>query len=260
MTYKYLVERQNYADYAPGAVLYSLPGTPTFPLRLASEMFQRGVAQLPFPGPYTLYDPCCGSGYLLTTLAYLHWDKIGAIIASDIDAHALSLAEANLSLLTVDGLERRIAQIERLWCEYGKTSHHDALQSAARLKAQLLDHLRGHTISTRVLVADVTDAQALFDGLAGPGVQRQTIDMVLTDLPYGQHSNWQTSRADPVWCMLDALRRVISPHTVLAIASDKAQQIVHAAYQRLERFKIGKRQITIVRLAATGLREKRVNL
>ncbi|MBN1935480.1 MAG: hypothetical protein JW934_12500 [Anaerolineae bacterium] len=250
MPYLYETEHINYADYASGAVFYGLSGTPTFPIRLAGEMFDRCAARLDRPGLYAIYDPCCGSGYLLATLAYFHWDEIGALIGSDVDERALSLAEANLSLLTVEGLDRRIAQIEQMGREYGKPSHQEALESAGRLKAQLIEHLKGHTISTHIFCADATDAQALDAGL-----QKQEIDIVLTDLPYGQHSVWQTVRPtpwehdDPTWHMLDALKKVIAPHTMLAIASDKAQTAAHKGYRRLERFKLGKRQITLLQIA-----------
>src|SRR2546421_6852423 len=49
-------------------VLYGGPGSSAFPVRLASEIFQRCRSRLAHQGappPYTLYDPCCGEGYLL---------------------------------------------------------------------------------------------------------------------------------------------------------------------------------------------------
>jgi hypothetical protein len=245
MPYKYATERENYGDYASGAVFYGLSGTPTFPVRLASEILQRCIAILKTDGksgPFTVYDPCCGSAYLLSTLAYRHWKEIKALAGSDIDERALSLAEANLSLLTTEGLERRLAQIEQMWADYGKRSHQEALESAKRLKVQLRDHLTSHAIETRVFRADVTDVHALIDGLQG-----QPIDIVLTDIPYGQHSAWQVAHADPAWHMLDALRSVIPSTAVLSIASDKAQGIAHQDYRRVERFRLGKRQVTILR-------------
>lgn len=247
MPYRYETEHINYADYASGAVFYGLSGTPTFPIRLASEMFRRCVARLDKSGPYTLYDPCCGSGYLLATLAYFHWQEIGALVGSDVDERALSLAKANLSLLTVEGLERRTAQIEQMGREYGKRSHQDALESARRLKVRLSEHLKRHTIETHVFRADATDAQTLTERLSNLG--SQTIDIVLADIPYGKHSAWQTAHENPIWHMLDALHKVIAPHTVLALAASKAQPIAHEGYRRLERFQIGKRQVVLLQIA-----------
>jgi hypothetical protein len=245
MPYLFATKRENYGDYASGKVFYALSGTPTFPIRLASEVLQRSMAILGAEdrkGPYTLYDPCCGTAYLLSTLAYLHGAELEMVIGSDVDERALLLAKANLSLLTVEGLERRIAQIEQMWADYGKASHQDALESAKRLRRRWDDHLVSHPIQTRVFCADVTDAGAVIDGLEG-----QRIDIVLTDIPYGQHATWQTAHEDPVWYMLYALGAVILPHTVLAVASDKAQKITHPSYRRIERLRMGKRQVTLLR-------------
>lgn len=245
MPYRFAVERQDYGDYASGRVFYSLPGTPAFPVRLGSEMLQRGTSLLRadgLTGPWTIYDPCCGSAYLLSTLAYAHWQDIQALVGSDVSELALSLAQANLSLLTTEGLERRMTQIEQMWADFGKASHREALESAGRLKTQLLEHLASHRIDTRVFCADATDAGALRDGLQG-----QAIDIVISDVPYGQHSAWQGKQVDAAWHMLEALRSVVAPHTVLVIAADKAQTIAHRGYHRRERLGLGKRQVTILR-------------
>src|SRR4030095_5584329 len=86
-------------------------------------------------GPYTVYDPCCGSAYLLTTLAYLHWPAIQLVVGSDVDAEVIPLAMRNLSLLTLTGVESRIAQLAELSRQFGKPSHAQALASAERLRA-----------------------------------------------------------------------------------------------------------------------------
>ena len=44
MQYLYATERPDYSDLASGRVFYSLPGHPAFPIRLASEIFQRCLA------------------------------------------------------------------------------------------------------------------------------------------------------------------------------------------------------------------------
>jgi hypothetical protein len=46
--------------------------------------------------------------------------------------------------------------------------------------------------------------------------------------------------------MLDALLPNLDPGTVLALAADKSQKIAHEGYRRLERFQIGKRQVTLL--------------
>src|SRR5215208_6675514 len=112
MPYKYVKEQLDYSDLASGRVFYSLPGHPAFPIRLASEILQRCVAQreviYKISTPCTLYDPCCGAAYHLSVLGYLHRDAIREVIASDVDEKAVALAERNLNLLNANGLGKRI--------------------------------------------------------------------------------------------------------------------------------------------------------
>src|SRR5512136_1763817 len=112
MEYRYAIERANYADLASGNVFYSLPDHPAFPVRLASEIYQRCLASRgQGESPCTIYDPCCGAAYHLSVIAYLHWDTICRVICSDIDEKAVQLAERNLGLLTPAGMERRGREI-----------------------------------------------------------------------------------------------------------------------------------------------------
>jgi hypothetical protein len=252
MRYRFATERQDYADYASGRVFYALPGYPAFPIRLASEIFQRCVAirkASGATGPCVLYDPCCGGAYYLSTLAFLHWHTIDEIVGSDVEERALSLAERNLALLTVSGLEDRIAEISQMLALYGKASHAAALKSAETLRQQLLELVASHQLRTAVFRADATDGQALLRQLGD-----RKADVVVADVPYGWHSTWQVleagqaSSSSPVWQMLEALRLVLSPQAVVAVASDKGQKISHQNYGRVERFRVGKRQVALLKL------------
>jgi hypothetical protein len=249
MQYKY-AENRNFEDYAGGRVFYAQPGQPAFPVRLASEIFQRGLAYWQRKGGKgfcAIYDPTCGGAYWLAVLAYLHWDRIDAIHASDVDAGVIPLAERNLSLLTPTGLEQRAAEIHTMIAAYGKTSHAGALESANRFRIILERHLKNHAIQTDVFQADATDRQSLQQGISG-----LKIDIVLADVPYGWHSNWQetisTDHHSPIWRLLAALRPVLPRKAVIAIAADKQQNIRHNSYQRLERFQVGKRQVVLLEL------------
>ena len=253
MPYRYATDQEDYSDYASGRVLYSLPGHPAFPVRLVSEIFQRCAAALVdngVSGPYTIYDPCCGGAYHLTTLGYLHWDAIGAILASDISQDAVSLARRNLGLLSPTGLATRAGELEAMLAAYGKDSHATALESAARLQTLMDVGLSGHPIQTDVFQADTTVTASMAEGL---GVT--DIDIVLTDVPYGDKSSWQLSETSaasgtpPLRQMLDALRGVITNRTIVAIATQKRQKARHPAYRRLDRFNLGKRRVTVLRLA-----------
>ena len=157
MQYKFAEERLNYSDLASGHVFYGLPGHPAFPIRLASEIFQRCLA---FRGkkysPCVVYDPCCGAAYHLSVIAYLHWNSIHQLICSDIDEKAVQLAERNLGLLTPDGMKRRGREISTMIHLYGKESHKNALESLHRLQEQVACLTAVHPMQAKVFRANAT--------------------------------------------------------------------------------------------------------
>ncbi|MBK9924379.1 MAG: hypothetical protein IPP66_03725 [Anaerolineales bacterium] len=243
MEYKYAKEQTDYSDYASGRVFYSVPGHPAFPVRLASEIFQRCVAHrqaiYQIASPCMLYDPCCGAAYHLSVLAYIHGQLIREIVASDVDEKVVELAEKNLSLLSTMGLENRIVEIKSMLEQYGKDSHQDALKSATVLKTKL----PGDLLTTKTFQANVLDRADLLQK-----VSPHSVDIVFTDVPYGQHSSWHdSSERDPLWSMLDSLLAVLSPSSIVAVVSDKGQKAMHEGYERIERFQVGKRRITILK-------------
>lgn len=244
MQYRFAVERQDYSDYAGGRVFYSLPGQPAFPVRLASEIFQRCWAYRASTEPCVLYDPCCGGALHLAMLGYWHGQQVAEILASDVNSAVLPLAQRNLSLLTQAGLAQRIAELQHLYDTYGKSSHMDALASAERLRTRLADSLRDQQISTKLFAADVMDVAAVVAGLNG-----RSIDIVFTDIPYGGLSAWQGAKSanGPVWQLLETLRAVLTPNSVVAIVSDKQQKVAHEGYMRLEKFQVGKRRVWLGR-------------
>jgi len=253
VTYRFAVTRTDHSDFATGRVFYGLPGHPAFPVRLADEIFQRCLALhgSAAPGGVTLYDPCCGSASLLGAIAYLHWSRVRAVVASDIDPEVLPLAARNLSLLTQQGLEERRAQITTLRALYGKESHAAALDSVGHLQERLAAGLAAHAIPTRLFAADATDASAILAAVA-PGA----VDLVITDLPYGQRSAWQSgpghelSAGDALEALLQALRPVLAPRAIVAIVSDKAQRPRHRAYRRAGWFGVGHRRVEFLRMLA----------
>ena len=250
MPYQFATENEDYADFASGRVFYNAPGHPTLPVRLVSEIFQRclmlrqqnGLTEL-----VTIYDPCCGSAYHLSTLAYLHWPEIRTILASDIDESVLHTAVRNLNLLTTTGLQTRAAAIAEMQQKFRKSSHDEAAVSLQKLAGRLERNLREHDIETAVFTADATNSQAISQGVAG-----QKIDIVLADVPYGQQSNWQSSddslaaEKSLVEPMLTALLPVLSAETVVAIIANKAQKFTHENYRRVDRFQIGKRRVVLL--------------
>lgn len=242
MPYCYATEDQDYTDYASGRVIYNLPGAPAFPVRLASEMFQRAARYVAGSAPLCIYDPTCGGAYHLTALGLLHGANIARILASDINPHALELAHRNLGLLAPAGLAQREHELERMLADYGKASHAEALASLGRLRARLGEPV----ISTRVFEANALDPAALAQAVRG-----ETIQIVLCDIPYGQLSSWHSPAippgSSPVFAFLESLRAALPPGVVIVIAADKAQKLAHPALPRLERFQIGKRQVSLFR-------------
>jgi hypothetical protein len=243
MEYKFVSERSDYSDLASGHVFYCLPGHPVFPVRLASEIFQRCL-ELRGQGnpPCTIYDPCCGAAYHVTVIAYLHWDSICRIICSDINEKAVQLAKRNLGLLTPAGMQRRSREISAMVRLYDKESHKSALASITHMQEQVNRLTAIRPIQARAFQANATDAASLRLGL-----QDSMIDMVITDIPYGQNSKWeQTQAADPAWAMLEALVSFLSSKSILVVASDKHQEISHEKFRRLEKLQIGKRQMVFL--------------
>jgi hypothetical protein len=248
MEYKYAKEHQDYSNLSNGRVFYSLPGHPAFPVRLASEIFQRCIAHRETiyndSTPCVLYDPCCGAAYHLSVLAYLHGESIQEIIASDVDENAVELAKRNLGLLDMAGMDKRIVEIKTMLEQFGKDSHKDALKSTNVLKKKLSLLSKKHLLKTRVFQANTLAKDEILGN-----IKPESVDIIFTDVPYGQHSNWLDSDeiSNPLWSTLDALLGVLSQSSIVAIVSDKGQKALHESYQRIERFQVGKRRILILK-------------
>ena len=82
----------NYEILAAGNVLHGAKGMPNFPVKLANEIFSRSLGYSTKKEKLTIYDPCCGGGYLLTAIGYLNGNTIAPIIGSDIDDRSLDWA------------------------------------------------------------------------------------------------------------------------------------------------------------------------
>ncbi|KXK60359.1 hypothetical protein AWW66_19225 [Micromonospora rosaria] len=240
MTYRFATERPDYSDLASGAVLRSAPGHPAFPVRLASEMFLRAWHALGRPR-VTVWDPCCGSGYLLTVLGLLHRERIAGIVASDVADGPLRLARANLGLLSADGLQDRAAELDELADRFQRPAHRTAAEAARRLRAQLTPG----DPATVVGRADALVPEQVADLLAASGPP----DLVLTDVPYGEQTTWQG--ADPAAGLpglLDSLAGALPAETMVALATRGRRVPLPAGTRTAARFKIGTRAVALLRL------------
>jgi len=262
MQYQFAKAHLDYSDLASGRVFYSRPGHPAFPIRLGSEILQRCMAIRTaehLPTSCVLFDPCCGGAYHLSVLTYLHRECIREVIGSDVDEEAVALAQRNLELLSVSGLDQRIHEITGMLGRFGKTSHEEALKSAAVLRQTMASWEKYLPLKISTFLANATDGRVLYNNLKGAKV-----DIVLTDVPYGQCSQWirsdsSVSPSDSLWSLLTALLGILSPTGIVAIVSDKSQKIKHQNYERLEQFQVGKRRVGILRPVVSLMDERLLN-
>lgn len=240
MVYEFEKDHKNYEDYGSGKVLFNQKGTTGFPVRLACEIFQRckkHLALKKIEAPYTIFDPCCGGGYLLTTLGFLHGALLSRIYASDIDENAVNLAKKNLSLLTASGIHIRKEQIGEMIAAFGKKSHQEAYESAGRLEKEILG--KKISILTECHQVDILNIKDY-------GMKDITVDLIITDVPYGNIVQWSHNGNFVMESFLENLLFVLKPTSIVAVIADKKQIIRHSKYKRIEHFKVGKRQVSIL--------------
>lgn len=220
----------SYADVGSGHVLYSAPGCPAFPARLSIELFERarhaaGVDRA------SVWDPMCGAGGIVTTLGLVCASSLNRIWATDYSEDAISLARRNLELVSSGGLADRADELRRIGAAPSR------IASAERLAKRM----KGLKIEIGTGVADVTDRAALFE--LGVG----TIDIVITDLPYGDQTHWHSASNAPFLAMLEALTDVLPPHSVMVFASTD-RKAFKAAPSAFRSFRHGHRTIKMYRL------------
>lgn len=262
--YRFATEAANYADYGGGAVLYSAPGRPGFPVRLASELFQRASAFRQSENgvsarPWVLYDPCCGGANLLTVLKLLHWEHIGPIIGSDIDPDALKIAACNFALLQPGGLRSRIDALDRLAAQFGKESHALHAAAARRLLGQMEPQDQAAPAVTTLAHADVLDAPALAQAIRTQAPAENAIDIVLCDLPYGETTRWDSksegtlSAVEPgLWAsdraatqLLHSVAGLLAPGAIVGLVARRGQlpRAAPQPYARVQRAGFGRREV-----------------
>ena len=244
MTYKF-VEKASFEDFSGGRVIYHQPGFTNYPVRLACEIFMRCLARVD-KAKVNIYDPCCGSGYILTVLGFLYGGRINSIYGSDISSEAVALAEKNLRLLSPEGLLKRKEELYALYRAYGKDSHIQGIESAERLLTMVHDS----NICCKVFKRDVLVSKEAYriTNIDIDIDMNLDIDIVITDVPYGNLTGWSTAQPFAIDVMLENIGHNLNQRAVAAISSDKQQKINNPAYMRLEKFKAGKRKVEILSL------------
>ncbi len=269
MQYRH-AERDNFEDFAAGRVFPHVPGMSHFPVRLAIELFARCLERFPASRRVTVYDPCCGGGYMLAVVGFHFAHRLRGMLGSDIDPHAVAGARRTLALLTEEGMKGRIRALESMVADFGKDSHREALESAANLLEVLRSHSR---LGPPVLFeADACDATSL---PARPELAaRGPVDIVFADVPYGLLTQWRDgpvhagqpslhvpevggaqpadARADAppgtrssLDALLEAVAPLMAPDGIVMLASGKDQKVTHPGWKRLEKENAGKRRIGI---------------
>lgn len=228
MEYKY-EKNCNYEDFASGRVLYNINGLPSFPVRLVNEIYSRCLEYSSKKKDICLYDCCCGGGYSVTVLGLLNQQSITKIIASDIDYKMLEVAKLNLSLLSKNGMKRRIDEINSLYKQFNKASHKEAGKSAIKLSNLIQKEINVQVFQANALRNIKIDIKP---------------DIIITDVPYGNLVDWQGG-TDEVCRLLESLKKICSNETVVAISMNKNQKISDKSFKRLEKQNVGKRKFEI---------------
>ncbi|MDS1271250.1 rRNA methyltransferase [Lipingzhangella sp. LS1_29] len=237
MPYRHVTYRTDNSDLAPGVVLRSAPGHPGFPVRLASELLLRAREYLG-SDPLHLWDPCCGSGYLLTVLALAQRRHVASVFASDIDRDALGLATQNLALLADDGLEQRARALQHDADRLGKPSLMERARAAHRLAA--LRAATGGAVPYALRPQDVF----------APETTPAAVDVVCTDVPYGTLTDWSGAVPNPqapIRGLVRQLAHTVPPHAVLVVVARTRKIVLPPALQPLQRVRLGARAAVLVR-------------
>ncbi len=234
MKYKFETNKRDYSDFSSGRVLYYAANTTAFPVRLASEVIQRSFDILEKKGahvPFKIYDPCCGGGFLLTTIGFLYHDLISELIATDYDDKVLEIAKKNVSLLSKKGLDRRKEEIKGYIKAFGKESHMQALKSVDYLETLI----KKETIKIVCMQRDIADLSDF---------PIKGVNIIITDIPYGIIVDWRGGSKDPIQNLFEnSYNALDKKRSVLVIIADKKSKLKHKSFERTQYFKLGKRQI-----------------
>jgi 16S rRNA G966 N2-methylase RsmD len=230
MVYKY-AEKTSYEFLSAGGVIRSYPGYTNFPVRLGNEIFNRCLQYAGNKSAVTLYDPLCGSGYLLTVLGLLNFDSIKKIYASDLDDKKLLVAAKNLRLLTIEGIAERFKELEKMYHIHQRPSYKKYLLLVERYQEIVLEN---------------KEIQVFRKDIFGLGKEpTMNPDIMMMDLPYEKMVNWTGSNT--LSKLQEVLLSFARDETIIAIIRKKTQKLdFNKRFVRLEKFKVGHRVIEIL--------------
>jgi SAM-dependent methyltransferase len=228
--------KNNYEDFSSGRVILHKPKNPNFPVRLAGEIFCQCLEYINKTKNLCVYDPCCGSAYLLTVLGFLFNEKIETVYGSDIEKESVDFAQNNLSLLSIEGLEKRKDDLMDLIKKYNKRSHIIALNSLGNISKYIK-----HEIKTNTFIADILSGDVLKN-------KNFYADIVITDVPYDNLVTWSDKTNGQMNILLNTVIPIINGNAIIVIIHDKDQRIDNSKYHRINKFKVGHRIIEIMKV------------
>jgi 16S rRNA G966 N2-methylase RsmD len=230
--------KDNFEDYSSGRVIYGAKNATNFSVKIVKEVFEfcgDYFIKNKIYKKYKVYDPFCGVGYLLTVLGFLYSNKLENIYASDVDDYALEFANKNLSLLTKNGINKRIEEIKSMILSFNKNSHKEALESAYKFQNKRIDLL------FKIFKFDAIINKSFPTNL-------KNVDLVFADIPYGKLTKWNTEEVDPVQIFLNNLKSILNKESLVIIISNKKQEIKFDGFQRIKKMKFGHRKIFILKV------------
>jgi len=238
MKFEFEPVKKDYSDFSSDKVLVNAPRTPAFPVRIASEIMARCLSFINIKEGITVYDPCCGGGHLLSAIGLLYSANISRVYATDIDEQALKYAQKNLNLLTPAGFSKRKKEMQEHYEKQRKQAQLEALNSAQRLEAMLLN-TKYPEKEVQCFQWDITESSPPYF---------KNVNIVITDLPYGNMVDWQTTQDHPNEYLLDNIYQALdTDNAIVALICNKQARISHKKFKQVKRLKHGKRQFIFFR-------------
>jgi hypothetical protein len=233
MIYRF-AEKNSFQYLAAGSVIKSYKGNTNFPVRLGHEIFNRCLQYIDNKEKVTIYDPMCGSGYILTTVGLLNFNKISKIYGSDINDEVINVARKNLRLLTIEGIKKRENEIQHLLDNYDRESYEIGLQQITIFK-----NIVNKDLDFELFKRDLFEESVKSDIKA---------DIIIMDLPYNNLVNYQGNYSKNK--LEEQIVSLTQKNTIIAVIKNKAQKLtINSTLQRLEKIKTGKRVIEIYKNA-----------
>jgi len=231
MIYKYAA-KANYEHLAAGTIIKSYKGNTNFPVRLGHEIFNRCLSHCENKDQVTLYDPMCGSAYLLTVIGLLNFEKIKTLYASDIDEQVMDVAKRNLRLLTVEGIEEREKELMVSLENYKRESYTLALKQIHKFQSVVQEDLEFELFRNDIFECN---SEITFKP-----------DIIIMDLPYNNVVKLDISFSSKV--LEERIFELSHHNTITAVVSNKAQNLQHdSLLKRVGQFKVGHRKIEILK-------------